>query len=121
MGQNQSDRRKGGRGNSSRSKPKANTSSTSSKKTLEDHKYDIGSAKNASEYISTTKFLIQRIATTFLEADDVATALRDGKEFNLDAKKPTLQVSTNSDQAIQDRENKEFERLYDKRCDAHVD
>ena len=64
------------------------------KKTLlEDYQCDTGSSKNASEYVSTTKFIIHHIATTFDEADDIATALSDGKDFDLDAVRPSLQVS----------------------------
>ena len=39
------------------------------------------------------KFLISRIATTFEEADDIATALTQGKDFNLDGHRLSLQVS----------------------------
>ena len=66
-------------------------------KTLQDYRYDIGSSKNASEYVSTTKFIVHHIATTFEEADDIATALTQGENFDLDAAKPVLKVSTNAD------------------------
>ena len=65
-------------------------SETKKKKTLSDYKYDIGSSKNASEYVDTTKYLISLIATTFDEADDIVTALTKLEEFDLDAQAPVV-------------------------------
>ena len=93
---------------------------TSVKKTLEDYRYDIGSSKNASEYVSTTKFIIHHIATTFDEADDMATALSDGKDFDLEAVKPSLQVSLASRDEDKARETRQFELVFEKEADAHV-
>ena len=97
MVRNQNNRNRGkgksGKGNFYKNKSSSGTSTNDKKKTLEDYKYDIGSSKNASEYVSTTKFLIQRIATTFVEADDIATALSDGKHFDLEAHRPSLETS----------------------------
>ena len=90
------------------------------KKTLEDYRYDIGSSKNASEYVSTTKFIVHHIATTFDEADDMATALTQGEEFDLDAVKPQLQVSTAADAEVKKREDRQNELLYEKQADAPV-
>ena len=90
------------------------------KKTLEDYRYDIGSSKNGSEYVSTTKFIIHHIATTFDEADDIATALSDGKDFDLDAVRPSLQVSLSKDSEVQKRETRQFELVFEKEADAHV-
>ena len=90
------------------------------KKTLEDYRYDIGSSKNASEYVLTTKFIIHHIATTFDEADDIATALSDGKDFDLDAARPSLQVSLSQDSEVQKRETRQFELVFEKEADAHV-
>ena len=91
------------------------------KKTLEDYRYDIGSSsKTASEYVSTTKFIIHHIATTFDEADDIATALSDGKDFDLDAVRPSLQVSLSKDSEVQKRETRQFELVFEKEADAQV-
>ena len=50
----------------------------------------MGSASNAADYVSLTKYITHTIATTFDEADDIATAIRDLKEFDIDKEGPTL-------------------------------
>ena len=127
MGRNQSRNNKGrgkGRGNSNR-RQASSSSTTTTKKTLEDYKYDIGSSKNASEYVSTTKFLISRIATTYEEADDIATALTQGKEFDLSAHRPSLEVSVvpgtePAAVAKREKENREFEMIFNKESEAFI-
>ena len=127
MGRNQgrNNQRRGKRSGNYNRKASSSSNTTNPRKTLEDYKYDIGSAKNASEYVSTTKFLISRIATTFEEADDIATALTQGKDFDLDAHRPSLQVSiikedTTIAKANRERENQEFELIFNKESEAYV-
>ena len=130
MVRNQNNRNRGkgksGKGNFYKNKSSSGTSTNDKKKTLEDYKYDIGSSKNASECVSTTKFLIQRIATTFVEADDIATALSEGKHFDLEAHRPSLETSkvTGNDAAEvakREKETREFELIYSKKSEAFVE
>ena len=77
------------------------------------------------EYVSTTKFIISHIATTFEEADDIATALTQGKEFDLDQHRPSLQISVipgtdPGDVENRKRENREFELIFNKESEAFV-
>ena len=127
MGRNQgrNNHRRGKKGGNYNRKASSSSNTTNTKKTLKDYKYDIGSAKNASEYVSTTKFLISRIATTFEEADNIATALTQGKDFDLDAHRLSLQVSiikedTEVAKANRERENREFELIFNKESEAYV-
>ena len=80
----------------SRSKPHSGKKATeeSTKKTLADHVYYVGSAKNASEYVTNTNFILNHIIELNLEEGlDIATALRDGKEFDFSTLGPKLQLS----------------------------
>ena len=127
MVRNQNTRRTRGRGkgNFHKGKTSSSTSTNEKKKTLEDYKYDIGSSRNASEYVSTTKFLVQRIATTFDEADDIATAIKQGKDFDLNAHMPSLQVSTVTGKGADEvaervKQTKQFEMIYAKQSEAFV-
>ena len=63
------------------------------KKTLSDHIYYVGLAKNVSECIANTKFILNHIELTFDEGLDIAQAMRNGQEFNFDDIKPELEAS----------------------------
>ena len=105
-----------GRGSRSRSKSASRKSSTSSseektKKTLGDHIYYVGSAKNASDCITNTNFILNHIELTFSEGLDIAQALKDGKEYDFNAIKPKLEASTidpDKDQAGYDLETEQL-------------
>ena len=58
------------------------------KKTLSNHIYYVGLAKNASECIANTKFILNHIELTFDEGLDIAQAMRNGQEFNFEDIKP---------------------------------
>ena len=127
MGRRQSRGRGNGKGGRGNFPSKLVSSKGSRRKTLEDYHYDIGSSKNASEYVSTTKFLISRIATTFIEADDIVQALEQGEHFDHDdpAVKPSLGVSlisgtTPDEIAKRDKENEEFKLIFAEEGKAHV-
>ena len=64
-----------GRGDRNQSK-KSSTSATSASKTksLKDYVYDVGSAKHASDCVTTTNFLINHIRMTYSQGEDIATA-----------------------------------------------
>ena len=127
MGRRQSRGRGNGKGGRGNFPSKLVSSKGSRRKTLEDYHYDIGSSKNASEYVSMTKFLISRIATTFIEADDIVQALEQGEHFDHDdpAVKPSLGVSlitgtTPDEIAKRDKENEEFKLIFAEEGKAHV-
>ena len=88
-----SGRGRGGRFNQNRSQKK-----TESKKTLQDYTYYIGSAKQASDYSTVTKYLINYIRKTYTNGDDVANALEEGKTVDVDKWKPQPRASTKDKQ-----------------------
>ena len=63
------------------------------KKNLSDYNYYVGSAKQASDYESTTEFLINHIKKTFEFGNDIGSALKDLKPVDTDQWKPSMQVS----------------------------
>ena len=78
-----------------------NNEEVKSKKTLNDHIYRVGSARNASECVTNTKFILNHIELTFEEGLDIATAIRNGEEYDFDSIKPALQTSSvNKDQDV---------------------
>ena len=68
----------------------ASKNTDTKKKTLGDYFYNTGSAKNTSEYVSTTKFLLNHISITLEDGADVVEALRTGTEFNFDPVAPSI-------------------------------
>jgi hypothetical protein len=80
------------------------------KKSVNDYNYYLGSAKQASDYETTTKFLINYIKKTFdYGSDSIGQALKELKEVDTNPWKPTLNQSSDTDSAIQAIENKQFE------------
>jgi hypothetical protein len=64
------------------------------KKTLADHVYYIGSAKQAADYQTTTDYVINHITKTFEFGSDIAFTLKKEKPYSMDKHKPTLKPST---------------------------
>ena len=61
-----------GRGRSSN---QSTQQKTESKRTLQDYTYYVGSSKQASDYHTITKYLMNHIRKTFPNGDDIANAL----------------------------------------------
>ena len=101
-----------GRGRGRRSKlvprkGKGNHKEDFKKKTLSDHIYQVGSAKNASDCVASTNFILNHIELTFAEGLDIASAMKTGKEFDFDADRPKLKISTNTDATVAAVENEQ--------------
>ena len=77
-------------------KPKTTTSTN---KALADYRYNTGSAKNASEFVATTKELLSYITLNMEDGDDVAEALKNYQEFDHEALAPKLKQSMNTTDA----------------------
>ena len=105
--------RSGGRG---RGKPKSNSQSSYhaakpvARKTLADHVYSIGSAKQASDYSVITQFIINHIRKTFEYGDNIGGALEARQEPAFTA--PTLEPSKETEAAAKALEEKQNEILY---------
>ena len=104
-----------GRGRSNRSNDKQSGSSTK-KKNLSDHIYYVGSAKQASDYVTITSYLINYIRRTYTKGEDVANALEMLEEIDFQPLAPVLKASTNSDKTIMDRENCQFDKEFEVEC-----
>jgi len=61
---------------------------------LADHVYYVGSAKQASDYVTTTQFIINHIKKTYDQGEDIAFALENLSERDLKKFQPTLQAVT---------------------------
>ena len=100
-----------GRNNSSHSSKSGSSqkSGTTGRKTLADHVYSIGSAKQASDYSVITQFIINYIRKTFDNGSDIGDALEKRADITFEA--PTLKaVSTATTNA--ELEAKQNEILY---------
>ena len=105
------------------------------KKTLADYYYKTGSAKNASECVATTKFLLNHISVTIEDGDDVVEAIKSEKEFDHQSLAPKLKNSTitaanvaadPAKKAVKELEDKQFElefledrKIYMERLERH--
>jgi hypothetical protein len=63
------------------------------RKTLEDHVYLNGSAKQSANYQTKTDYIINHITKTFEFGSDIAIALKHRKPYDIDKHKPKLQSS----------------------------
>ena len=66
---------------------------------LEDHIYYLGSATQASDYETTTSFIINHIMKTYTRGLDIAEALETLEELDFTTSKPKLKksIETNAD------------------------
>ena len=103
----------GGRGSGSSSNTSTKKKSSTERKTLEDHVYYIGSAKQASDYVTITNFLVLYIRKSYPDGHYVAEALENRQEFDINSIMPQMQESTAADRDIKRRENRQFELLYE--------
>ena len=76
---------------------------------MEDYDCCIGSIKQASDFEVTTKFIINYTQETFDSGEDVSEALRMMNDPIVAEWRPTMPSSTPEDEAVRDRENREFE------------
>ena len=101
-------------------KSKSTTSEAGKKKSLSDYVYQTGTAKQASEFHIITKYLINHIRKTYKNGDDIGTALKERKEFNFTSMTPTLKTSNSTDSAVKDRENRQFEIIYEAQVNSYI-
>ena len=103
-----------GRGKSSKKKSdKKPSSMTTKRKGLSDYTYYVGSAKQASDYVTVTNFLINYVRRTYTKGEDIANALEKLEEVDFTTLEPVMKQSSSSDAAVKERENKQFEKQYE--------
>jgi hypothetical protein len=103
--------RRGGRGGRGRGRT-SSTKPVYTKKTVEDYFFYVGSSKQASDYEITNEFVVNHIKKTFDRGTDVAEDLRRLLKADTNTWKPTLKISTDADDAIVVREDKQFVMEY---------
>ena len=92
--------------------------STSSKKTINDWNYYIGSAKQTTEFEATTEFLINHIKETYEYGNDIAKAIVNQEPPDTETWKPTLQKSRNSDPEEKETENEQYRMEFNARFNS---
>jgi hypothetical protein len=77
------------------------------KKTIEDYFFYIGSSKQASDFETTSNFLINHVKKTFDRGNDIAEALRMLEPTDTNLWKPTLQFSIETDATLSKQEDRQ--------------
>ena len=111
---------RGGRGPKNQGGRGPTKEKTSTKKTVNDYVYYVGSSKQASDYELTTQFLINHIQMTFDDGCDIATALKELKPFDHTPMRPKLGVSNASDTSVKERETEELKMVFKSELDEYT-
>jgi len=82
------------------------------KETVKEYYYYIGSSKKASDYKTTSEYIINYIKKTFNRGNNVAKALQTLVRTDPETWKPTLKASKETNQADKDQENEQFKMEY---------
>ena len=114
-GRGQGGRGRGGRGFNRRKFN--NKKSEKEKRSLKDHNYYIGSSKQASDYETTTEFIINHIKKTYNHGRDIAEALKNLEPLDRTQWVPQLQASAiqgdDPDSVAQrEIENRQYELMF---------
>jgi hypothetical protein len=115
-------RGRGGRPNRPGRNSTSNTiiSRTPNKKNPQDYQYFLGSAKQASDYETTTSYLINHIKKTYNYGNDIATALEQLQEADFSQYKPNLKSSQSDDKTIKELETEQFKMEFKTLFDVYI-
>ena len=78
------------------------------KKCTKDYKFNLGTSKQASDYILSATYIINHIKKRLLTGNNIAKSLRLHQETDVSKWKPTLQVRDEDDPMDQSRLNKQY-------------
>ena len=115
MGRYPNNKKSSGRGNSGfRKKGKGNgkDKKPTARKGLSDYQYTVGSAKQASDFVTVTNYLVNYIRRTYVKGEDIANALENLEDVDLKAEAPSMRVSINADPQVAAREDEQFKEEY---------
>lgn len=98
-----------GKGKSQAKGGSSASGNASKKQFVTDFNYYLGSAKQASDYETTTEFLINHIKKLYDYGNDIGSALEKLEPLDTVPWKPRMQVSEASDEAMRSVENRQFE------------
>jgi hypothetical protein len=82
------------------------------KKTIEDYYFYVGSSKQASDFETTSEFLINHIKKTFDRGNDIAEALRKLEPQSTEQWKPILRFSDSEDVLFAKQEDRQNEMVF---------
>jgi hypothetical protein len=114
---NRGNRGRGGRGGQ---KAPAPVKEDKKKKTIEEYYFYVGSSKQASDFETTSEFLVNHVKKTFDRGNDIAEALRKLQPLNTDSWKPSLSFSTNADATIAKQEDRQNEMIFKSDLDEYM-
>ncbi len=100
--------RSGGRGRSGR----GGRSNYKPSKQLNDYQYYLGSAKQASDYTTTTKFVFNHIKKTLQYGDDIVNAIHNEEEFDFNPHEPQLSPTTATTDPEKERQTRQHDMKY---------
>ena len=84
----------------------------SKKKSLNDYIFIVGSSSQASDYETTSEYLINHIKKNYEYGADIASAIKKEIEYDMKIHKPSIQTSTSTDTTVQNTENRQFDLEY---------
>ena len=90
------------------------------KKTLADYVFYIGSAKQASDYVVTSQYILNHIRKTFEHGDDIADALEAQQKPDFDDWMPALRISSAENEAQRAAEGAQYAILYKAKIESFV-
>jgi hypothetical protein len=90
-------------------KPHVISKEPKKKKTIEDYYFYVGSSKQASDFETTSEFLINHVKKTFDRGNDIAEALRMLVAQDTEQWKPTLMFSDSEDLTVAKQEDRQNE------------
>ena len=96
---------RGGRGGRGGRKPHTSNNEVKKKKSIEDYYFYVGSSKQASDFETTSEFLINHIKKTFDRGNDIAEVLWTLEPQDVDLWKPTLRFSVSTDGTVAKQED----------------
>jgi hypothetical protein len=79
------------------------------RKSLNDYNHYIGSATQASDYETTTEYVINYIKKTFDYGNDIGTELKELTPIDKEKWKVSMKFSMSSDERVRTQESKQFE------------
>ena len=90
------------------------------KKGINDYQFYIGTNKQASEYETASKFVINYIKRTFDRGNDIAETLRTLNIQETEKWMPELKISTSTKETIKTRENRQYKLEYKAKLDKAI-
>jgi len=105
---NKGNLKKSGSGGSKATQKPTGKPARQEKRNLSDYYYYLGSSAQASDYESTTSFVINYIKKTFKKGNDIATALKKLEHPDTDEWRVKLRKSEAEDEETREAENEQF-------------